>query len=268
MLKMNKSMIKILLLLFAVNLPLFAYSDSDFDGVDDKKDLCPNTSFDLIVDNNGCPQRKSITLLLGEDISQGKYGGTEDINSLRTTAFIAYNIGLWGYALSTSNVETTTSTTSTSGMGDVYTTLSYYGLGSKKNLFSLQVGAKIATADVTLGTGENDYNCRLSSVIITKNLSYLSSVGYTITGDTSTTSYNDMVNVALGVGKQLNRDLYMSTSVNYVSAYVDSVDAAMSAMLYVAYTLSDSWFWTASYTYGLSDAVADHGINLSLGIKL
>jgi hypothetical protein len=33
---------------------LFAYVDSDMDGVEDKDDLCPNTLMTDLVDLNGC----------------------------------------------------------------------------------------------------------------------------------------------------------------------------------------------------------------------
>ncbi len=265
---LQQSIVKILLSFGLLNLSLFAYSDSDFDGVSDSKDLCPNTSFDAMVDHNGCPKSKNITLLLGEELSSGTYGGTESVTTDRTTAYIAYNKGLWAYSVSGSTSSTASTTSITSGVGDIYTSLSYHGLGTKDRLLSLQVGAKIATADLELGTGENDYNIRLSSVKMDKTLSYLSSIGYTMTGDSSTISYNELVSVSLGLGQQVNKAFYLSASVNYASAYIEGADESMSLTAYLAYAPSDTWFVTSSYTLGLSDAVADHSVNLSIGAKL
>ena len=45
---------KLLILFVILPLWLFAYSDNDLDGVEDKNDLCPNTSLIEIVDDTGC----------------------------------------------------------------------------------------------------------------------------------------------------------------------------------------------------------------------
>ena len=42
-------------LFFVLLISLFAYVDSDFDGVEDEADKCPNTPFDILVDLDGCP---------------------------------------------------------------------------------------------------------------------------------------------------------------------------------------------------------------------
>jgi len=120
---------------------------------------------------------------------------------------------------------------------------------------------------MTIGTGENDYNIRLNSVKIDKRVSYLSSIGYTLTGDSSTASYNDLLSLSAGVGKQVNQELYLSISLNYVTAYIKGADASLSSMAYIAYTFTDSWFVTGSYSLGLSDAVPDYSVNMGLGFK-
>ncbi|NOZ89733.1 MAG: hypothetical protein GXO60_00445, partial [Epsilonproteobacteria bacterium] len=43
-----------------VPLLLFAYIDSDLDGVSDEHDLCPNTPITDIVDINGCTIEKLV----------------------------------------------------------------------------------------------------------------------------------------------------------------------------------------------------------------
>lgn len=48
---------KKLILFFILIICLFA-KDSDFDGVEDKFDKCPNTPFLSLVDKNGCPVKK------------------------------------------------------------------------------------------------------------------------------------------------------------------------------------------------------------------
>jgi len=261
------SLIRFLFLLLMSTLSLWAYSDSDFDGVGDSKDICPNTSFDQVVDHYGCPERKDITLMLGEEFSSGKYGGTDTVTTTRSSLFASFTTNTWSYALSTSTVKTQTSTTKLSGTGDVYATISYNGLKSKKRLTSFQAGMKMATADTSIGTGENDYNIRISNVILDKAYSYLSSIGYTVTGDTNLQTYNDYVNVSAGLGYQRTKKLYLSASMNYASAYIQNADASLDALVYLAYIFTEKWFMTASSSLGLSDAVADFSANMSLGVK-
>lgn len=45
---------KALILIIATSLTLLAYSDYDMDGVEDNIDKCPNTSFNELVDIEGC----------------------------------------------------------------------------------------------------------------------------------------------------------------------------------------------------------------------
>ena len=47
---------------------LVAYKDQDIDGVDDSRDLCLNTPFDVIVDERGCPYGK---IFLGKKMTNG-----------------------------------------------------------------------------------------------------------------------------------------------------------------------------------------------------
>ena len=57
---------------------LFAYSDSDMDGVEDYEDKCPNTQFDELVEYDGCSKsgndkKLNYTLVLGTRYAQKNY---------------------------------------------------------------------------------------------------------------------------------------------------------------------------------------------------
>lgn len=249
-----------------VTASLFGYSDTDLDGVSDTKDLCPNTSMELIVDQNGCPERKTVTLMLGYQLSEGMYGGTQKITNRSTSLFAAYNSGMWSYSLATSHEKTSNSIT-TSGPGDLYASLQYRGLGSQERELSLQATAKVATADTDIGTGENDYMLKLSTIFLQKKVSYLTSVGYTVTGDTASQTYEDVVSLSVGIGYQQSDRLYLSGSLNYATAYIQGADDALSALAFASYTLQKERFITLSYTVGLSDAVADKSVGVSYGIN-
>jgi hypothetical protein len=59
------------LLLIAIQ--LHAFEDDDIDGVENSKDLCPDTSFEDTVNEQGCPENQNywgkVTLTLGTDIN-------------------------------------------------------------------------------------------------------------------------------------------------------------------------------------------------------
>lgn len=250
-----------------ISIHLFASSDSDFDGVVDTRDLCPNTSFDKVVDHYGCPDRKDITLMIGQDVSSGSYGGTEEVDTSRTNYFASFSTTAWSYSLSTSSVSTKTSSSELSGSGDVYAVLAYKGFSSAKDFLTVQAGTKIATADTTIGTGENDYNIRLSKILLDDSLSYLYGLGYTLTGDTAVQTYNDFLDASIGIGYQIHQKLYLSASFSYASAYIEGTDESLSTTAYLAYNFNKQWFTTASYTVGLSDSVADQAMNISIGVS-
>jgi len=260
---------KFLVILMATTLSLFAYSDHDLDGVSDSKDLCPNTSFDQFVDHYGCPEQKDVTLFVSQELSSGAYGGSENVSTSRTSYFAAYSTNSWSYSLSTSTVTTKTGTTSLSGSGDLYATLSYDGLKTSQRLTSLQVGVKMATASTDIGTGEDDYNIRMSNVSLDGAYSYLSSLGWTLTGDGASEleNYNDYISASIGIGHQQNKKLYLSAALNYASEYLDGADHSLSSSIYMAYTVNKKIFLTASYSLGMSDAVADSAVSISLGAK-
>jgi hypothetical protein len=260
-----------LLFILLLTSPTFlsAYIDSDYDGVSDSRDYCPNSSFDDIVDKFGCIKSKNITLMLGGELSSGDYGGSETISSSRTTLYSAYNSGFWSLSLSTSYATSSSESNESLGMGDLYTSVSYHGLGDRKHLVSLQLTTKIATADETLdlGTGENDYTIGLSTVTLAKDVNYLFSGSYTLTGDTTTVDYNNVLSISAGIGKQQTSKVYSSASFHYASPFLEDSDAAISLSGYLSYALMKDNFITASYIFGISDAVADHTVSVNYGIK-
>lgn len=258
---------KLLVSLVVLPLQLFAFSDTDYDGVSDARDYCPNSSFEDIVDKYGCVAGKNITLLIGVELSQGDYGTGTDVSTFGTSFYTSYTKNFWTAALSTSLGLSSSDPADVVGMGDLYTTLSYHGLGNKKRLISLQAGSKIATAQESIGTGENDYSMRISSVFLSKSVNYLVNLGYSLSGDTNTTDFNNIMSTSVGLGKQETKNLYASVSFNYSSPFVEGSDSVMSVSTYFSYSISEDTFMTLSYIYGLTDATADHTLSSNFGIR-
>jgi len=131
----------------------FAYQDFDIDGVDDSVDLCPNTPFDELVDENGCsksqkPKRSRreyghLTLKVGTDIYRDS--DYEDDESLNLYANYRYR----SWDVSVSNSRSISSTTSSYSEENSYSSSDVYiSLGKsfniKKGTVKFSVGTKIA----------------------------------------------------------------------------------------------------------------------------
>ena len=84
-----------LLLLLAALVPAQA-GDADLDGVDDAKDRCPGTPFELTVARDGCPEETlpfTAMLGIGSAYTTGKYGGTETTDALSVDLLAAVYAG-------------------------------------------------------------------------------------------------------------------------------------------------------------------------------
>jgi|GEM_PF-1356100 len=130
---------------------IFAYQDSDIDGVDDSIDLCLNTPFDELVDINGCsksqkPQKNRkyyghLTLKVGVDFyKDSDYEDDESIN-----LYANYRYKNWDISVSNSH---SISTDNSYNENDSYSNSDIYlSIGNsfniKKSRVKLSIGTKI-----------------------------------------------------------------------------------------------------------------------------
>ncbi|CAA6825430.1 MAG: Unknown protein, partial [uncultured Sulfurovum sp.] len=140
-----------------LNTLLLAYQDNDLDGVDDAVDLCPNTSFDKLVNEDGCPEDEiylgKITFQIGNDISFDEFEQRTD----NFNFFGNYQYRKWNISLSNANQTSFDSNNNAStSSGDLYLSTGY-NLNFNKIYSKIIVGTKIALAKEEVGTGENDY---------------------------------------------------------------------------------------------------------------
>ena len=251
--------------LLLIALQLHAFEDDDIDGVENSKDLCPNTSFEDTVDEHGCAENRDyfgkVTLTLGADFNKDEEQ-TTDYNF-----FSNYNYKAWDFSLYSSQQSSLdTNNNETQSAGDLYLSLGY-GKSSGDLYTKLTVGAKLATGDSEISTKENDYFTNLQiSYAFRENLAIISSLSYTLTGDSNETNYNNPFGYSLGIGYMVNDDWYSSlTYQNSASIYEDS-DNYQSISLFNSYNLNDNFFATLSYTKGLDELSYDEVISLRLGV--
>jgi hypothetical protein len=252
------------LLLIAIQ--LHAFEDDDIDGVENSKDLCPNTSFEDTVNDNGCPEDNNywgkITLSIGSDIN------IDDSTTTDYNFFSNYNYKAWDFSLYSSQQSAIdTNNNETQSAGDLYISSSYSK--SIENIYiKTTLGTKLATGDKEISTGESDYFTNLYiSYALTNDLAILSSIGYTLTGDSNETNYNNSLGYSLSMGYMANDKWYSSlTYQNSDSIYEDS-ENYQSISLFNSYNFTRNFFGTITYTKGLDELSYDQTISLRLGVN-
>jgi len=258
--------IRLYISLLLITIVIHAFEDDDIDGVENSKDLCPNTSFEDTVDKDGCPENKDywgkITLSIGSDIN------IDDSTTTDYNFFSNYNYKEWDFSVYSSQQSVLdTNNNETQSAGDLYLSSSY-NINSDKLYTKLTLGTKIATGDSEISTGERDYFTNLHiSYALTNELAILSSLSYTLTGDSNETSYNNPIGYSLGLGYMINEKWYSSlTYQNTDSIYEDS-ENYQSISFFNSYNFTNNFFGTMSYTKGMDDLSYDQTISIRLGVN-
>lgn len=168
-----------------------------------------------------------------------------------------------------SSTTTTKTQTQTSGLGDVTLNIGYTFVPATGLYIKTSALMKVATADDKkgLGTGEHDYSAQLDLYkIIGKGYVFVSG-GYTLTGDSDITEYNDVWYASTALGYNVSNTLSAGVNYSYRQALFDTVDDTQSVSPYLSYKISKGFKLDASYAHGLSNASADSSYTLTLSQK-
>jgi len=168
-----------------------------------------------------------------------------------------------------SGTTTTQTKTQTSGLGDVILNMGYTFVPANGLYLKTSALMKVATADDKkgLGTGEHDYSAQLDLYkIIGKGYVFVSG-GYTLTGDSDITEYNDVWYASTALGYNVSNTLSAGVNYSYRQALFDTVDDTQSVSPYLSYKISKGFKVDLSYAHGLSDASADNSYTLTLSQK-
>ena len=245
---------------------LFAV-DSDIDGVEDSIDLCPNTSFDKLVDENGCPPNErywgELNIQIGNDISFDTFDERTDNYNF----FTNYQYKKWNISLSNANQTSYDSNNNPStSTGDIYLNTGYF-FSNDSLQTKISLGTKIATASSEIGTGENDYFASLSlSHLINEKQNIFAYLSYTLNGDSNETNYKNAIAYSLGTGYMPNKNWYSSLSYDYSSSIYEGEEAYEALSLFNSYSFLEDYFITLNYTYGLDERSYKHTFGLKLGV--
>lgn len=287
---------KIALTLLTLSNLALSYQDLDIDGVDDSIDMCIDTPFDELVDTNGCSKTQKpnhnyghLTVRIGTDIFTDET--YEDDSSLNL--YVNYKYNSWDISISNSR-STTNSTYSEDNSysdNDVYISLGHTFILPKK-IIKLSIGTKIAgdidttqTKQIPIERGNGFYrnsttnqtqiidNSRDDDYFASINLNYLlnnkvnlfSYYGYTISGDSKTTDYEDYSTFSLGVGYLLTSNWYGALSYKYTGSIYEEADASESIDIFSSYNFTKNIFTSIGYSYALEDFSYDNTFSLAIG---
>ena len=271
---------KKLLLLILLPLLLSAYNDNDLDGVEDKDDLCPNTSMIEIVDNSGCTierlidkqehNNSSYDIVFGLGYSKNNTTLTESKTSSESLQ-LDYFYKKLSLQLQSSHFKTTSDTYEKSGMSDTYLG-AYYRINLADKL-RVNLGARlnIPTYKSPLDNNNLDYTFSTSFNYRIDKFTLLAGMGYTVVNDDDIDNssyklmYQNSLNYHIGVGYFLTPRLYTNLSYLSSQSIYKGSDELSSASFYGHYSIDTHWFSTLSYSKGLSDEATDQSTSLRVG---
>jgi len=235
----------------------YGYSDYDVDGVEDSVDECPNTPFDVLVDESGCEEGKvfkgELTFLAGS--VTGVDSETDTITNL--LLFINYRYADWDISLSTfSEIQN-----SVSDVPDTF----YISAG---HTFTL---SERLTSKLSLGTKQSSIQ---DDLYIMGNLDYLLSdeqnlflfYSYTFTEDSDIEVYDNFHTFSMGTGRVLADYWYSALSYDFSGANRFYLEDYQAMSWSNTFRIFSKYYLLTTYSYGLSDAASGHTISIQGGI--
>ena len=250
-------MYKILILLFVFSNILLAYSDNDFDGVEDTNDKCKNTSFMDTVNEDGCPDKR---LYLGIISLEYEYSVENTSLDKANINGIYINIDYKQYLFS--YFENYYEIDNSSYTGDNYFSVGY-SLCNKLFTNKSYLGIKQANKTSQISSNLDDYFLNSSfDYSFNNNLIYNFFIQYTIVGNDSYTQYNNYFNYSLSA-------LYYKDKFQYSIYYINSGSTTSSLNKYQSIKASILYNFTntlySSISYNKSILNGDNTVSFNVG---
>ncbi len=261
---------KLFLLLTALSLSLFAYSDLDMDGVDDLVDQCPNTPLTDLVDIKGCTVKSlesphHYDIIAGASYSQIDYNNQSTTNTLTGTLQVDYYYKNFSLQASTSYYSTDDQH---NGLNDSYIGAYYQFIPLESLRLRVGAGVVLPTYDSGLNNNNTDYSASAGLSYTLKNINLFGSYSYTLINDDDVDNvayYQNTNAYSAGVGFYPTNKLYASIAYNSSDSIYQNVETIENASLYLFYSIDRHWFTTFSYARGLSDSASDNYGAVRLG---
>ncbi len=281
-------MLRILTTIALLNMALFAFTDTDMDGVEDRADQCPNTSLMELVDISGCTIKSlenphHFDVILGASYSQISPNTQEKTDTYAASLQADYYYKAFSLQVSSAYFDSESSITSTKGTTDTFVG-AYYQFTPFSTL-NIRLGGGALLPTYEADNNNLDYTASASLSYLFKDFNLFGSYSYTLINDDDinyTDINNDPVSINyanthaynLGLGFYPTNSLYISGAYNSSDSIynqiitgntIETIAPLNTASAYLFYTIDKNWFTTASYAYGLSDSASDHYANVRLG---
>ncbi len=233
----------------------YAYIDEDLDGVDDSIDKCPGTPFDVLVNADGCPLQERGNFYLKLSTSYSVDEGDTSLNSYLTLAYANQN---WYFSITGSYILNSFS--NESEIGDTYLFGSYvFPYNNIYTQFGLNI--KIPTSETSKNV---DFTPSLLVDIFMDSYDIFFYGNYTFTNETN---LKNNLSLSAGIGKQFTDTFYTSLSLDYSQASVSGQDDEYYLTGYFIYDLTEKYYISILYSYGLNKDAVDHTIFGKFGVR-
>jgi len=263
----------ILLTLGLFSTSLFAYSDSDMDGVINSVDQCPNTPLTELVDIKGCPIKSLVSahhfdVIVGANYSGSNYASLNQTDTYSSSLQVDYYYKNFSLQASTSYYKTDSNGYSDKGMNDSFIGASYQFKPLQSLSLRVGAGALLPTYNTALNNNNTDYTASANLSYSLGKANIFGGYAYTMINDddiAGTVAYQNTNAFSGGLGYSLTNKLYMSAYYAVSnSIYTNTVDI-QTASLYGYYSFNAHWFSTFSYAYGLSTSASNNAASIKLG---
>jgi hypothetical protein len=266
---------KILFFLAALGtLSLINAVDTDFDGVDDTIDKCPNTPFSDLADPNGCTTSSLYTptyydIIIGANYASSNPNTLENSKTYSTTFQADFYKGNVSGQIQSSYYQSDVNSYTGRGWND--TQLSLFYLLKPTDSLTIQAGAGVIFP--TYSTGYNneatDYLGSLSlRYMLNKNMNLFGGYTYTMINDKNIQNVADYQNTnAFHAGVEYidhkNNSINLSyTNTQSIYAGVDTIETLSCGVIL---PMTTHWFVLGDYRYGVSDSASDHEAAVRIG---
>lgn len=265
----------ILFILVFLATALFAYTDSDMDGVDDKIDKCPNTPLSDLVNVHGCTITKlehdfNFDIVYGINYADSSEQLANNIDIPAASLRLDYYYKNFSFQASTSYyVALDEDNNATTGMYDTYVGAAYQFKPDRDILLNVGLAAILPTYDSATTNNKTDYRAYTSVSYMKKSATVFAGYSYTLINDevvgSASYDYQNSASYNVGVGYNFTNRLYMSAAYNNSDSIYTKVKNLETASIYGYYSINERRFFIFSYAYGLSDSANPNSFTALMG---
>jgi hypothetical protein len=250
------------------------------DGVEDKDDKCPNTSFMELVDNSGCTieyltSPHHFDIIFGLSYTESDYIRFNITDTVSSTLELDYYYKQFSVNFSSEYFSTTSESYSESGIYDSYLGGAYQFEVSNDLFFRFGIGVMLPTYNGVYNNNNADYISSLSATYTLKSINIFAGYVYSFINDDNVyiidgkdivdIQYQNTNSFNIGVGYYLNSKSYLSISYNNSNSMYNGIENIINASLYGYYNIDKNYFLNMSYAKGISDSASKNYISIRVG---